>query len=83
MKSKPGPEHNYVFGQLLTDYMLEIDWNNKDGWGKPVINTVRPFQIDPRNSTIHYALECFEGLKAYPHVNGKDLNVFRGIDNMK
>ena len=67
----------------MTDHILEIDWNEKTGWAKPKISAYKPFQIDPANSTLHYALECFEGMKAYPHVNGKDINLFRAKDNMK
>lgn len=83
LMTKPSSDHKYLFGQLLTDYMLEVDWTTHSGWTAPQIKKVQPFQIDPRNSTLHYALECFEGMKAYPHENGKDLNIFRGIDNMK
>lgn len=63
--------------------MLEIDWDQSTGWGKPTINPYHPFEMDPANSTLHYALECFEGLKAYPSSNKKDIFMFRPIENMK
>jgi branched-chain amino acid aminotransferase len=80
---KPGPEHNYVFGDLSTDHMLICDYDSKDGWLAPKIQPFAPFQINPFNSTLHYALECFEGMKGYPNVDGKTVNLFRPMDNMR
>jgi len=34
---KPAPTHEYTFGKTFTDHMLTIDWDAKNGWGKPVI----------------------------------------------
>ena len=45
--------------------MLEIDWTASEGWDAPKIVPVQPFQISPANSTLHYALSCMDGLKAY------------------
>lgn len=81
-KQKPADDHTYIFGKLTTDHMLEIDWDQETGWGKPIISPYRAFQMDPANSTLHYALECFEGLKAYP-THEKKLNLFRPIENAK
>ena len=67
----------------MTDHILEIDWNQETGWNKPKISPYKPFQIDPANSTLHYALECFEGMKGYPHKNGKDITFFRPEKNME
>lgn len=66
LKPKPGPEHQYTFGGITTDYMLEIDYDlNNGGWQDPVIRKNQPFMIDPSNATLHYSIECFEGGKAY------------------
>lgn len=63
---KPGPDHQYAFGALTTDHMLEIDYDHLNGgWQKPLIKPVEPFELDPANATLHYAIECFEGAKAY------------------
>lgn len=33
LKPKPGPEHQYTFGGITTDYMLEIDYDyHNGGW---------------------------------------------------
>lgn len=46
--------------------MLDIDYDMLNGgWQYPVIKPNEPFKLDPANATLHYAIECFEGLKAY------------------
>ena len=46
--------------------MLEIDYDSHNGgWRNPVIRGNEPFLLDPANATLHYSIECFEGLKAY------------------
>lgn len=65
-KAKPGPDHVYMFGGITTDYMLDIDYDKDNGgWQKPKIVANQPFHLDPANATLHYAIECFEGAKAY------------------
>jgi branched-chain amino acid aminotransferase len=49
------------FGAIATDHMLEIDYDKSKGWGKPIIREFQPFLIHPFNTTLHYAIECFEG----------------------
>lgn len=51
---------------MLTDHMLHCDYDKSNGgWQAPRIEPVRDFMIDPANATLHYAIECFEGAKAY------------------
>lgn len=69
------------FGGSFTDHMLEINWNNNDGWGKPVISKYHSFQIDPASTALHYALQCFEGMKAYVDDKGA-IRLFRPMENM-
>jgi branched-chain amino acid aminotransferase len=61
--------------------MLECDWDEQHGWQDPVINPFHSFEIDPRNSVLHYAIQLFEGMKAYR--NGDKLVLFRPDMNMK
>lgn len=71
---KPPKDHKYVFGALATDYMFEVDWDiNNGGWQKPKIKPNEPFELDPANATLHYSIECFEGLKAYRSEDGRAL----------
>jgi branched-chain amino acid aminotransferase len=46
--------------------MLHCDYDKTNGgWQAPRITPIEPFQLDPANATLHYAIECFEGAKAY------------------
>ena len=31
LKQKPGPDHQYTFGGITTDYMLEINYDRENG----------------------------------------------------
>lgn len=62
--------------------MLEIDWTLENGWAAPQISKFHNFEMNPANSTLHYAIQCFEGMKAYPNDNGKDIQLFRPMMNM-
>lgn len=55
---------------MSTDHMLEIDWSSAKGWEKAHISKYKNFEIDPLATVFHYALECFEGLKAYKDTKG-------------
>ncbi len=38
LKPKPGADHQYTFGGISTDYMLEIDYDvHNGGWKSPII----------------------------------------------
>lgn len=79
------PKHSnetLKFGGAFTDHMLEVDWDNKNGWGKPLISKYHNLQIDPASTVLHYALQCFEGMKAYVDDNGA-VRLFRPMENMK
>ena len=62
---KPNYNEPVPFGVFHTDHMMVIDYTVDAGWERPIIKPYGPFLIDPRNSTLHYAVELFEGLKAY------------------
>lgn len=59
------PNEELTFGSTFSDHMLEIDWNVNTGWQAPQIGPYRPLQLDPASTSLHYALQCFEGMKAY------------------
>jgi branched-chain amino acid aminotransferase len=79
----PDDPSKLVFGHKFTDHMLTIDWSAKDGWQKPVIEPLKNLQIHPAAKVLHYAVEVFEGMKAYKGVDNKvrlfrpDLNIAR------
>lgn len=62
--------------------MLEVDWDEKNGWHNPVISPFHNFSLSPAATVFHYAIECFEGMKAYK--NAKDeILLFRPNKNME
>lgn len=73
---------DFKFGKLATDHMLVIEYSDNKGWKEPLIEPMRHFHIHPFNSTIHYALSCFEGMKAYKGHDNK-LYLYRPMENMK
>jgi len=82
--TSPKPKQAYEtlkFGHTFTDHMFEVDWDNKNGWGTPKIRPHGNLSIDPAASSLHYALQCFEGMKAYIDTNG-DIRLFRPEMNM-
>uniref|UniRef100_H3H8F1 Branched-chain-amino-acid aminotransferase n=2 Tax=Phytophthora ramorum TaxID=164328 RepID=H3H8F1_PHYRM len=76
------PKEELKFGKTFTDHMLEVDWELGKGWGNPVIHPYGPIAMDPASAVLHYALECFEGMKAYVDAEGH-IRLFRPDMNMK
>jgi branched-chain amino acid aminotransferase len=56
--------------------MMTCSWNASTGWAAPEIRPYGPLSIMPIASVLHYATECFEGLKAYRGHDGK-VRLFR------
>jgi branched-chain amino acid aminotransferase len=61
--------------------MLDVDWNETEGWSAPRISPRHNLQLDPACSVFHYAMEAFEGMKAFRDPSGK-LRLFRPDMNM-
>jgi len=66
----------------MTDHMLEADWQIDAGWSAPVIKPYEDLRLSPAALCLHYALECFEGMKAYKDAQGRT-RLFRPLDNMR
>ncbi|XP_052279510.1 branched-chain-amino-acid aminotransferase, cytosolic-like isoform X2 [Dreissena polymorpha] len=62
--------------------MLEVDWSESKGWEKPRICPMKNFQIHPAAKCLHYAVELFEGMKAFRGVDNR-IRLFRPMENMK
>lgn len=56
--------------------MLSIEWTATKGWNAPKIHPYSKISLDPSSIVFHYAVECFEGMKAYVDANGK-IRMFR------
>jgi|ERR1711937_59492 len=79
--AKPADAEKVPFGAVFTDHMLEIDWTAENGWGNPQIKPFQPLQLHPAASSLHYAIQLFEGMKAYRRADG-EIQLFRPDKNM-
>eukprot|EP01027_Heterolobosea_sp_BB2_P012979 GEZU01018765.1.p2 GENE.GEZU01018765.1~~GEZU01018765.1.p2 ORF type:complete len:340 (-),score=136.06 GEZU01018765.1:31-1050(-) len=56
--------------------MLEVNWNASKGWDTPKIVPFHDLTLPPSCSSLHYAIQCFEGMKAYKDAEG-NIRLFR------
>lgn len=76
-KTVPHPESDAVKAQTeCTDHMITARWTLSHGWDAPELKAYGPLSIMPNANVLHYATECFEGLKLYRGYDGK-LRLFR------
>ncbi|KAL4910472.1 hypothetical protein BDW74DRAFT_52340 [Aspergillus multicolor] len=59
-----------------TDHMVTARWTATGGWETPEVKPFQNLSIPPTASCLHYATECFEGMKVYRGYDGK-LRIFR------
>ena len=64
-----------AFGTEFTGEMV-ISQYEGGHWSDLAVVPVEPFSLHPATHVLHYASECFEGLKAYRADNG-DIHLFR------
>jgi branched-chain amino acid aminotransferase len=71
-----------VVGQrICTDHMITATWTSTSGWTNPSLIPYGPLQIMPNASVLHYATECFEGMKLYRGISDGKLRLFRPARN--
>ncbi|OAA56809.1 Branched-chain amino acid aminotransferase II [Cordyceps fumosorosea ARSEF 2679] len=61
---------------IATDHMVLASWSAASGWSAPELKPYGPLSLMPTASCLHYATECFEGLKVFRGHDG-GLRVFR------
>lgn len=81
LKEKPKDTENLGFGQIFTDYMLQMDYSPEQGWHDMRIIPFGDITMSPANVSLHYGQLIFEGLKAYKTPDNH-VNLFRPLDNM-
>ena len=74
-KAKPD-WHKLGFGSIFTDHMLMMDYQEGKGWNNARIVPYQNISLDPAACVFHYAVEIFEGMKAYYGVDGQ-VRLFR------
>lgn len=62
---------------ICTDHMVVASWHVGSGWSAPELRPYGPLSLMPTTSVLHYATECFEGLKAYRGSEDGKLRLFR------
>ena len=67
---------------LCTDHMITAVWKAGTGWEAPELRPYGNLSLAPTASVLHYATECFEGMKMYRGYDGK-LRLFRPDANCK
>ncbi|XP_032511906.2 branched-chain-amino-acid aminotransferase, cytosolic isoform X1 [Danaus plexippus] len=71
------------FGKYFTDHMLKIHYSKHlGGWQKPEITPFENLSLHPAAKALHYAIQLFEGMKAYRGVDDK-IRLFRPELNME
>jgi branched-chain amino acid aminotransferase len=73
---------NPGWGRVFTDHMVTLRYSEDRGWQDWRIEPRKALDLDPATTVLHYALEIFEGMKAYrlpdggatlfrPHANAR------------
>ena len=75
-KTRPADE-TLRFGDVFTDHMFMMEYDEGRGWHDPRIVPYAPLPLDPACCVLHYAQAVFDGLKAFRGVDGK-VRIFRG-----
>ena len=81
LKAKPDAS-KLGFGNLFTDHMFNMDYDQKSGWHAPRIEPYALIPMDPATMFLHYGQGVFEGLKAYRTQSGQ-IQLFRPCENIK
>src|SRR5271157_4262038 len=84
----PSPEPPFAdpgeigFGKLFAPHMFQMKYDKENGWHNAEIGSLRPFELHPATSCLHYGASIFEGLKAYRRGDGA-IFLFRPDMNFK
>lgn len=79
---KEKPDQNQLgFGDLFTDHMFIMDYEEGKGWIDPRIVPYQDITLAPSAMVFHYGQEMFEGLKAY-RTEADDILLFRPEKNI-
>ena len=62
--------------------MISAVWKSTTGWDSPELRPFGNLSLAPTASVLHYATECFEGMKMYRGYDGK-LRLFRPDANCR
>lgn len=72
-KAKPQSDSALGFGQIFTDHMFIMDYEEGKGWIDARIVPYGPIAMEPSAMVLHYGQAIFEGLKAYKSPAGETM----------
>lgn len=78
---EPGSEEQWA-QNVCCDHMVTCRWTAQGGWEAPELKPFGDMTISPAASCLHYATQCFEGMKVYRGFDEK-LRLFRPDLNAK
>ena len=81
-KKDKTPAEQLGFGQIFTDHMFVMDYEEGKGWHNATITPYAPITLSPAAMVFHYGQSVFEGLKAYMTEAG-EVQLFRPDRNFK
>ncbi len=79
-RPRPDDESKLGFGQIFSDHLFLMEYDEGRGWHDPRIEPYGPIVLDPAALVLHYGQEIFEGLKAY-RISDGSIRLFRPADN--
>lgn len=80
-RPKPADENKLGFGNIFTDHMFVMDYDDGQGWHDARIVPYGPIAMEPSAMCLHYGQSVFEGMKAYRTEDNRIL-LFRPDRNM-
>ncbi len=75
-KPRDYDESKLGFGKIFSDHMFIMNYTEGKGWYDARIEPYHNLELDPSSTVLHYAQECFEGMKAYRRADG-EIQLFR------
>lgn len=78
---KPGSAELWA-QNVATDHMVTCRWTVDGGWDAPALKPFGDLTISPLASCLHYATQCFEGMKVYRGFDNR-VRLFRPDRNAK
>src|SRR3954454_21627509 len=78
----PPADDTLAFGNVFTDHMFLLNYDEGKGWHSPRIEPYGPFSLDPACCVLHYGQAIFDGLKAFRGRDGQ-IRLFRVADHAK
>ena len=61
---------NRAWGSIFSDHMLTGFYTAEHGWHDFKVSPLKPFELHPASTVLHYGQAVFEGMKAYHQPDG-------------